>query len=140
MTHHIKAFSYAPKIPGVLNDTIRQTIRCGRKVAKFDEILFHGWKGKPYREGWSWRKKVVVTEAVPVEIWPFGILWMGEDKFFPESPKRSPRPWATLDALAKMDGIFPPTGNELGALLTVMPKISKDIRETGYSDAQIIRW
>jgi hypothetical protein len=53
---HIKAFTYKDKIPDVKAGRCCQTIRPKgkRPVAEGDQILFHGWAGRPYRTPWDW--------------------------------------------------------------------------------------
>jgi len=41
--------TYGPKIAGVLDGTIRQTIRVGRKFSPGDLVSFHGWSGRRIR-------------------------------------------------------------------------------------------
>jgi len=38
--------TYEPKIPGVIDGTIQQTIRVGRKFRVGDLVSFHGWEGQ----------------------------------------------------------------------------------------------
>ncbi len=121
--------TYKPKIPKVLNGECRQTIRIGRKFQVGDLISFHGWEGTPYRSKWSFRTPYFEVESVePIIIYRWGIYW----------------PWAKwlrewtfdgLDVLAELDGIDPPTGIELGRVLTSYHKVPDDGAE-----AQIIRW
>ena len=137
MTTHIMSFTYAPKIEGVRNGPIRQTIRKWRKnrtIRPGDYILFHGWKGRPYRSKWSWRKKVRV-----MEVWPY---WFDEGRVVPQDAKieedgylpvwrwNDPR----VDELAKRDGIEPPYGEDLREALKSLN--GKDWE--GYYD--VIRW
>ena len=66
----IRPLTYAPKIPGVLDGTIRQAIRVGQKLAAGDRILFHGWAGTPYRSKWSFRTPYFTLIAViPIPAW-----------------------------------------------------------------------
>ena len=117
--------TYTPKIPGVLNGSIRQTIRVGRKFSPGDLVSFHGWSGRPYRSPWSFRTQYAVLKAViPITIYPGGIEAPGEI-----------RPWSLLDGIARLDGIDPPTGEALCRVLSGMHKIPADGIE-----AQILRW
>ena len=126
MTTHIMSFTYAPKIEGVRNGTIRQTIRKWRKnrtIRPGDYILFHGWEGRPYRSKWSWRKKVKVTEVYQ--------LLFSEDGVY--NLKRRVDD-GTLNKLARDDGIIPTTGE---ALKEVLKKLNGPEWEDWY---EVIRW
>ena len=117
--------TYAPKIPGVLDGTIRQTIRVGRKFSPGDLVSFHGWSGRPYRSTWSFRTPYAALKAViPITIYPGGIEAPGEI-----------RSWGLLDGIARLDGIEPPTGEALCRVLSGMHKIP--FAGVG---AQILRW
>lgn len=55
---HILPLTYEPKIPDVRSGKCTQTIRPVSDVKHKqvgDLIMFHGWKGKPYRSKWNWR-------------------------------------------------------------------------------------
>ena len=123
--------TYAPKIQGVINGTIRQTIRPGRKFATDDLVAFHGWEGKPYRSKWSFRTPYYKLLCVfPAVIYPNGMEidffgWGCDDIF----------PWDCLDNVARADGIDPPTGEGLRDVFSSMYRIP----DTG-KEAQIIRW
>jgi len=123
----IRPLTYAPKIQGVLDGTIRQTIRVGQKLAAGDRILFHGWVGKPYRSPWSFRTPYFTLIAVvPIRIRPDGLLFESSGEF---------RPWADLDEIAILDGIAPPTGEGLRAVLLRMHAVPA----SGVA-GQILRW
>ncbi len=122
--------TYFPKIPGVLDGTIRQTIRIHRTYEPGDRIAFHGWAGVPYRSPWSFRTEYFVIEtAFPIVIFEWGIMngvdGMAHERFL----------WEQLDSLAEKDGIVPATGEELGRVLTAYHKIP----ECGLL-AQVLRW
>lgn len=121
--------TYAPKIPGVINGTIWQTIRVGRKFSVGDLVSFHGWEGKPYRSRWSFRTphyRLII--AHPIVIRPGGIeSLVGSGTEY--------RAWSMLDDLALLDGIDPPTGEALCMVLRGMHKIPAEGIE-----AQILRW
>lgn len=121
--------TYAPKIPGVINGTIRQTIRVGRKFSVGDLVSFHGWAGKPYRSKWSFRTPYYpLIMARPVVIRPGGIEYLvGSGMAY--------RAWSMLDEIALLDGIEPPTGEALCIVLHGMHKIPGEGIE-----AQILRW
>jgi hypothetical protein len=123
----IRPLTYAPKIQGVLDGTIRQTIRAGQKLAAGDRILFHGWAGKPYRSKWSFRTPYYTLIAViPIRIRPDGLLFESNGEV---------RPWADLDDLAARDGIDPPTGDGLREVLLGMHAVPA----SGVA-GQILRW
>lgn len=117
--------TYAPKISGVREGWIRQTIRVGRKFRVGDLVSFHGWEGKPYRSKWSFRTPyVMLNDVIPITILPHGFAAPHEF-----------RPWNLLDTIARLDGIEPPTGEALRAVLLGL----NPIPDTGV-EAQIIRW
>jgi hypothetical protein len=117
--------TYVPKITGVLDGTITQTIRVGRKFNVGDLVSFHGWEGKPYRSKWSFRTPYAPLKAViPITIITRGITTPHEF-----------RPWNLLDEIARLDGISPPTGEALSQVLQGMHRIADEGIE-----AQIIRW
>ena len=128
MTKHVKAFTYAPKIPAVRSGECRQTIRTGDKISVGDEILWHGW----YRNMWTWHIIVTVTDAIPVVIdYDRGIRCYDEhsDTFH----------WYTWHGLytsylARMDFIDPPTGAALRDVLTEF------YGKMELVECQIIRW
>ena len=119
------SLTYLPKIPGVCDCSIRQTIRAGGKFEVGDLVSFHGWEGVPYRSKWSFRTPYITLVAViPIQIYPGGIE-MGEGYL----------PWASLDDLARLDGIDPPIGEALRDVLVTTCKIGEDRIE-----AQVLRW
>lgn len=123
----IRPLTYAPKIQGVLDGTIRQMIRVGQKLAAGDRILFHGWAGTPYRSPWSFRTPYFTLIAViPIRIRPDGLLFESNGEV---------RPWADLDDLAARDGIAPPTGEGLREVLLGMHAVPA----SGVA-GQILRW
>jgi hypothetical protein len=120
----ILPLTYAPKIPGVLNGTIRQTIRKGRKLQVGDLIASHGWEGKPYRSKWSFRTGYFeLTQVIDCEIKEWGIK-IPPDTAFGWKYKK-------LNILARLDGIDPPTGEALRDVLLSMGCLGQ---------AQIVRW
>jgi co-chaperonin GroES (HSP10) len=125
--NHVKSFTYEPKIKAVRKGSITQTIRKRGKVPVKvgDKILFHGWEDRPYRSKWSWRLKTEITAVVDITVYAWGIEDMS-----------SRRPWRTLNLLAELDGIEPPTGEELGRVLTEKNKGDFVKGEL----FQIIRW
>ena len=123
---HIKALTYAPKIPAVLSGVVRQTIRPQGKVGNNDIILFHGWQGKPYRSPWSWRLKVQLNMIYNIEVFKEGIIHGDTGKLIKWRSR-------TMDATAKLDGIIPEgeesPGEAMGTLFNkmyVLPQIGCD--------------
>ena len=129
-------FTYKPKIEGVRVGSIRQTIRLGRRIDLNDKLILFAWSGKPYRSPWAWRLYEVANEVVPVKIYQWGIISL-HPYFLLNNMGGLSTPWdhPRMDELAKLDGIDPPTGKELGRLLLSMHKIGPEGEE-----AQIIRW
>ena len=130
MTVHILGFAYKPKDVGVSEGYIRQTIRTlsvkPRKVD--DEALLHGWKGRPYYSDWSWRRRDLITEIIPIKIMKEGFRYLGAVSGFSR--------WdcPNADRLALKDGIVPPTGLELKKVLLHFTGGKTPVR------ADIIRW
>jgi len=121
--------TYAPKIAGVCDGTIRQTIRVGTKFRVGDLVSFHGWSGRPYRSPWSFRTPYfALTTARAIRIVPGGIVFPGplHEEYYA---------WRALDDLAARDGIEPPTGEALRDVLLGMHRIPDEGVE-----AQILRW
>mgnify|MGYP006980733105 FL=1 len=117
--------TYGPKIAGVCDGTIRQTIRVGTKFHIGDLVSFHGWEDRPYRSTWSFRTPYAALKAViPITIYPGGIEAPGEI-----------RSWSLLDEIARLDGIEPPTGEALCRVLSGMHTIPDEGIE-----AQVVRW
>jgi len=107
-----RAFTYKPKIPDIKAGICRHTIRpLGKSgmMMKGDQVTWHGWSGRAYASPWNWRIKTILSGSELMCVTPRGI-------FFPERHKIIF--WEELDWLAKLDGIEPPTGKELGILLT----------------------
>ncbi len=132
MKKHVKAFTYAPKIPAVRSGECRQTIRTGDKVSVGDEILWHGWTSVPYRSPWSWRLRVTITDVTPIvvdhergircyEAYYNAFHWYA---------------WFGMYTgyLARMDFIDPPTGFALRDVLEEMNGKMDCV------ECQIIRW
>jgi hypothetical protein len=132
--------TYQPKIEPVLLGTCRQTIRVltvNKKTGKLapqkqvgDLIRFFLWTGRPY-----WSKQIDLTNYEPLAstegIWilPDGITW-SRGKIIQVDP------WETLDWLAALDNITPPTGE---ALRDVLVGKNGKIPLEGV-EAQILRW
>jgi len=130
MKHNLP-LTYDQKIRGVVDGTVRQTIRIGHKYAVGDLVSFYGWEGVPYRSKWSFRTPYFeLSEVIPIVLYPDGIEIDGEIT-----------PWAQLDDLARLDGIDPPTGEALAGVLGEVVKTMHGIPPgDGGIDAQILRW
>ena len=132
MVTHILSMTYGPKIEGVRNGAIRQTIRRLNPKRPFklgDKLLIHGWSGKPYRSPWNWRMEAIVTEVFELCVADWGVVGL-------ENPPR----WTSwddegVDYLAESDGIDPPTGD---ALKAVLERFHGKFHEPAYF--QVIRW
>ena len=142
MTTHILSMTYQPKIEGVRNGTIRQTIRLYNEKRPFkvgDKLLIHGWAGKPYRSKWSWRMEATVNfcpeinmiadkDVVRVPVWSHAI------RDFAWVPVFWDQDYA--NELARLDGISPPCGPELKRVLeTYHGKFTDEPVQM-----QVIRW
>jgi hypothetical protein len=121
--------TYEPKILKVLSGDCTHTIRVGTKYQVGDLVMFHGWEGLPYRSKWSFRTPYwQLCEVKPLRIFPTGIMAEIDIEIVPwDHP--------ILDLIARIDGIEPPTGEELGRVLASKNKIPVD-----GVDAQAIRW
>ena len=143
MAKHVMSFTYQEKIPGVIDGSIRQTIRpepipspnkpYKRPIAVGDTILFHGWEGTPYRTPWSFRKAVTVTEVIPITVFSKGIMFREDGRF---------ELWDSeiVNDLSRRDGIVPPTGE---ALYEVLYRLNRStMRELGvdFLRMRILRW
>jgi len=66
MSKHVVAFTGEFKIERVRAGTCTQTIRPigSRPKERGDELLLHGWEGRPYFTKWSWRIPGVVVSGV----------------------------------------------------------------------------
>ena len=121
---HVKAFTYEPKIEGVRNGTINQTIRkVGKKpIFEGDIITFHGWEGKPYNSGWSWRIKTLVTFLFEMTYYERYFKLSNEEFIFGPFQVLVDVDWESSIAyrIARKDGIDPPTGPELKRVLKSM--------------------
>ena len=128
MRKHVMALTYPPKIEPVQDGRCTQTIRKGRGVSVGDEILFHGWSGRPCRSKWDWRKRVTVVDATNIKISKDGILYLN-----------NPSVWrwheVIVDAIAEHDFINPPTGEALRDVL-----FGLNGAPGGLEEYQIIRW
>ena len=135
MKKHVKALTYKPKIDAVLSGDCSQTIRTGRNVSVGDEILFHGWSGKPYRSTWSWRMRVVVTECIDIFISESGIDYWANYRY--SNCRYLKCAWGghACKVFAEKDFIDPPTGEALRDVLFKLNGIPKEPVH-----AQIIRW
>lgn len=126
MTKLVMSITYTPKIEPVKDWRCTQTIRKGHKASEGDEILFHGWHGRPYRSKWDWRKRVVVDEVIDIEISSEGMLI--------EEILHAWTSWYP-GRLAEYDFIDPPTGEALRDVLFGLNGAPDEPEEY-----QIIRW
>ena len=124
MTTHILGMTYGPKIEAVRSGSIRQTIRKYNPKNPFklgDRLIIHGWRGKPYRSPWNWRLNAVVKELD--HLWVDSGAWVlkDHDDLTHEGYATALSPWEDshelLEAIAKADGIEPPTVQELKRVL-----------------------
>lgn len=115
--------TYIPKIDGVLAGDIRQTIREGWHHRPGQIIRFHGWQGTPYRSPWSFR-----TDEFPlIDVINLTVFEDGIEFHIPGCPGDGLiSPWEKLGWLAALDGILPPTGEELKRVLTSFRKIPSE--------------
>ena len=138
MTTHILSMTYGPKIAGVRDGSIRQTIRRSNPDNPFelgDKLLIHGWSGKPYRSPWNWwiEERVKEFDWLKVD----SCCWVLVDH---EGYCTALNPWGyehdVINRIAKADGIVPPTGLGLKAVLEQFhgPFTDEEI------EFQVIRW
>jgi hypothetical protein len=142
MTTHILSMTYGPKIEGVRNGTIRQTVRRLNPDNPFelgDKLLFHGWAEKPYRSPWDWRLKAEVQELDWLKVDSLYWVLVNHESLTHAGYGTAAGPWGcqhdVIDGIAKADGIEPPTGLGLKAVLERFhgPFISE-------KEFQVIRW
>lgn len=112
MTTHILSMTYGPKIDAVFSGECKHTTRLVRSDAPWvigDKAVIHTWTGKPYRSPWGRRLDSSINELV---YWNAPV-WGGVYQY--------DRPWgnavreidgAEFDEMARLDGIFPPNGDE----------------------------
>ena len=137
MTVHNMALTYKPKIDPVRRNECKQTIRTMRKrpIVPGDIIKFHGWMDKAYKSPWTSRKAVVVKEVIPIIVHEDGIA----------KPYVGTGPWISgpvchwwdsyCDYLAKLDYIYPATGEALRDVLFGLNGVPNTPQEY-----QIIQW
>lgn len=119
--------TYAPKIPGVLSGSIFQSIRIDTILEIGDHIAFHGWAGIPYKSPWSFRTPYMeINWAEPIKIHEDFIYYPWEKKKFKVGDSE-------LNYLAALDGINPPTGEDLLRVL-------HQYHGPGTLKGKIIRW
>jgi len=122
----VMSITYPPKIEPVQDGRCTETIRKGNKVTTGDEILFHGWAGRPYRSKWDWRKRVIVVVVIDIVISVSGISIDGNLHAWTSwYPAR----------LAEYDYINPPTGEALRDVLFGLNGAPKEPEPY-----QVIRW
>ena len=124
--------TYQPKIGPVIRGEITQTIRTGRKFSIGDLVRFYIWTFRPYRS-----PRITITDYAEIiycndiTINHFGI----NSNIRQALGYGVVIPWDQLNNLAGLDGIVPPTGEELKRVLA-----EKNIIPANGVDAQIIRW
>ena len=133
--------TYEPKIPKVISGECTQTIRTGRKYRVGDLIRFYTWEGRPYH---SKRRTITpyfeIDQIMDMRIFN-DIVWIENPNIkqivlFGKLYKKGDwHPWRDLNWLANLDGINPPTGEELGKVL-----MSKNKIPASGIEAQIVRW
>ncbi|MDD1695124.1 MAG: hypothetical protein LUQ71_10410 [Methanoregula sp.] len=127
------ALTYMPKLRGIIDGTIRQTIRTTTRFKEGDQIAFHGWSGKPYRSPWSFRTN------------PFRLVRVDNFIIFPRGIKTEididVLPWehGLCDQLAILDGIVPEDNETMGQAFGRVINSLNTIPEAGVK-AQILRW
>lgn len=138
MKKHVKAMTYKPKIPAVRSGECRQTIRPGSNVRPGDQILIHGWTGRPYRSKWSWRKRIEVLKIINIRVfYTTGIQVCRTNGTYSDWCRwDSPE----ADELAALDFIDPPKGWALRSVLFGF-NMNESIRNRmSFKKYQIIRW
>ena len=127
--HKFLPLTYEPKIPGVLDGSITQSIRIEKKLnfQVGDLIAFHGWEGRPYHSSWSFRTPYYpIVLAKPINIHEdFVYLPLSKRELYIGDP--------LLDRLAAKDGIEPATGKELLKVLHAM-------HGPGVLHGKVLRW
>lgn len=119
--------TYEPKIQGVLNGSIFQSIRIDTILEIGDSIAFHGWEGTPYKSPWSFRTPYCeINWAEPIRIHEDSI-------YYPWEKLKIPAGGPELKYLAALDGIEPATGEELLRILHAF-------HGSGTLKGKIIRW
>jgi len=118
LTTHIIAVTYKPKIAGVRDGSIRQTIRPGWERKVGDKVLLHGWEGRPYWSKWSWRRDEVLNCITNV-IFTDEALFVVDTYDSAVGAESFLFPWcsAWVQHVSKMDGIEPATGEALKFVL-----------------------
>jgi len=133
MAKLIMSITYEPKIEPVQLGECTQTIRVGRRFSVDDSILIHGWSGTAYYSNWNGQMRVTVVNAIPILI--DSDLGIGTE--MPEINLIQWHPWGsnTVNRLAELDFIDPPTGE---ALKGVLFKLNDE--PDGPMPYQIVRW
>jgi hypothetical protein len=144
MTTHILSMTYGPKIEGVRNGTIRQTIRRFNPKRPFeigDKLLIHGWSGKPYRSLWNWRMEAVVKELDRLEVDDDAWTLSDHQDLTHEGFCTACHIWEQehprMVDIALADGIYPPTSRQLRA---VLESFHGPFPEDDMMEFQVIRW
>ena len=142
MTNFYKPLTYAPKIEGVKDGTIRQTIRYKSEKAPEarpgDNFTLFTWSGRPYWSKWEWRETWELREVIKAKL--FIPLEEGRNPFIViDGELWSPE---QMTDLAVRDGIDPPTYQELLRVLLDYLKGKDTYIAQGleYYPLRIYRW
>jgi len=123
------SLTYKPKISGVVDGTITQTIRKGCRYNIGDWISFHGWEGRPYQSKWNNRTPYFKINSV-------SYVWLRNEGIAPQRVPHAIQLWEDCNIIAERDGIVPPTGAALKSVVLG----DKPLRSGHCIEAQIIRW
>ncbi len=127
MTVHITAMTYQPKVEPVKRLECRQTTRIFNPENPFvvgDDILIHGWEGRPYRSPWNWRlPRMPLTQVVDMVAFRSCVaFWQNPLTGKPLSSQSCAisyylwEDWI-INELSRLDGIVPATGTEYKRVL-----------------------
>lgn len=123
--------TYEPKVQGVIDGEIRQTIRGWWKRHVGDLVAFHGWEGRPYRSKWSFRTEYYeLIDVIDIYILRDSVIFMAETGN--PAGDINIMYWEEMNDIAALDGIEPPTGEALQQVLDSMGLC--------VGPAQIMRW
>lgn len=126
---HPLALTYAPKIVPVYKGAIRTSIRITERFRLWDKLELYTWGAKPYYSKWVGRTIVPISEIYDIRVFDWGIAFLAGDRnpnmqyssiWENIAETKLEFSWLDLDWLAKIDGIVPATGPELGKLLLKM--------------------
>jgi hypothetical protein len=118
--------TYKEKISTLESGECRQTIRlhnpnANQQKRPGDRFVLHTWAGMPYRTKWDWRAEYAITDVPQIIVTKEGVWQLPGSPVVPSTGEDCLHmrllTKAELDLLAKLDGIVPPTGEELIAVL-----------------------